>query len=72
MTYLIHTCNSRCPVPNKNKKLVCHATNYQKSKENIKHVLDQLPNNFSKEYLIRLEKVGVVEIERNESGEIES
>ena len=48
MTYFIHICNSRCLVPNKNGKLVCRAKNYQKSKENAKHVVDQLPNIFQK------------------------
>ena len=67
ITYLINICNSHCLVP-KNRKLVCRAKKYQKSKENKKHVLDQLPNNFTKQCLIMLEKAGVVEIERNKTG----
>ena len=66
MTYLMHVCNSRCLVPDKNGNYVCRATNFQKSKENTKHILSPLPNNFSKECLNRLEKAGIVEIKRNE------
>ena len=31
LKYLIHTCNSQCLDPDKYGKLICHATNYQKS-----------------------------------------
>ena len=70
LTYLIHTCNARCQVPNKDGVLVCRATNFQKSKENTKHVHDPLPNNFSKPCLQRLEKAGLLDLETNEIGEI--
>ena len=69
-TYLIHTCNSRCLVPDKDGKLICRATNYRKSKENTKHVLTDLPNNFSKPCLERLEEAGIAILERNNDGDI--
>ena len=37
LTYLIHTCNSWCLVPDKYGKLICRATNYQNLEENTKH-----------------------------------
>ena len=66
-TYLIHTCNSRCLVPDKDGKLVCRATNYQKSEENTKHVLIDIPKKFSKTCIERLEKLGFATPIRNDS-----
>ena len=54
LTYLIHTCNSQCMVPDKYEKLIFCATNDRKSAENTKHVLIDLPNNFSKPCIERL------------------
>ena len=57
LTYLIHTCNSRCFFTNKDKKLIWSATNYQNSEDNTKYVLIDLPNNFSKPCIERLGKI---------------
>ena len=70
MTYLIHICNACCQVPNKDGVLVYWSTNYQKSKENTKHIHTPLPNNFSKPCLQWLEKASLVHLEKNEIGEI--
>ena len=53
LTYLIHTYNYRCLVPDKYGKLICHAKNYWKSEENTKHVLIYLPKKISKPYIER-------------------
>ena len=70
LSYLLHRCNSRCLVPDKSGKLICRATNYQSTKENTKHVLKKLPNNFSKPCLERLEKCGLATLQRNVDDEI--
>ena len=70
LTYLIHTCNYQCLVPDKGGKLICRATNDRKSKENTKHVLIDLPNNFSKPFIERFGKSGLATPIRNESNKI--
>ena len=69
---LAHTCNARCLVPDKDGNLICRATNYQKSKINTKHVLMDLPNNYSKACLERLEKANLADLYCLPCGEIES
>ena len=56
LAYLIHTCNSRCLVPDKYGKLIFRATNDCKSEENTEHVLIYLPKHLSKPCIERLEK----------------
>ena len=46
-TYLIHTCNPQCLVPDKYGKFICRSKNYWKLEDNTKHVLLDLLNNFS-------------------------
>ena len=48
LTYLINTFNSLCLVPDKDGKLICHATNYRNPEENKKHVLMDILKFFSK------------------------
>ena len=67
LTYLIHTCNSQFLVPDKDVKLIFRATNYRKSEDNTKHMLIDLPNNFSKPSIELLEKSGLATPIHNES-----
>ena len=53
-TDLIHTCNSQCLFTDKYVNLICHTTSYCTAKENTKHVLIYIPNNFSKPCIERL------------------
>ena len=69
LKYLIHKCNFSCLIPDKYGKLICRATNYRKSEDNTKHVLIDLPNNFSKQCIEHLEKSGLATPVRNESNE---
>ena len=43
LTYLIHTRNCRCLVPDKDRKLIYRAKNCRTSEENTKHVLIDIP-----------------------------
>ena len=66
LTYLIHTCNSRCLVPDKYGKSIFRATNYWKSEDNTKHVLIDLPKKIYKPCIERLEKSGLATLISNE------
>ena len=72
LTYLIHTCNSRYLVHDKDRKLICRAKHYQKSQDNTKHVLVDLLNIFSKPCIERFEKSGLATPIRNKSKTIVS
>ena len=72
LTYLIYACNSQWLVPDKDGKLILCTKNYQNSEENTKHVLIDLPNNFSKPCIKRLEKSVLVALIHNKCNAIVS
>ena len=55
LTYLVHTCNSRLLVADKDGIFICCEANYQNSEDNTKHVLIDLNNYFSKPCIELLE-----------------